>query len=277
MPIKACRHIKKMRGGAQSHLIEGDDGCFYVVKFLNNPQHRRILINELVSSVFLRYLQISCPDAALIELTPEFLCKNPAVSLEMGGRSIAVLPGRHFGSKFPGDPANLAVYDFLPDLLLQKVSNFSDFRACLVFDKWVGNADARQSIFFRARLREWTGAESTHPLKLGFVALMIDHGFAFNGPHWDFPDSPLQGLYSRKQVYETVRSADDFQPWLDQVMHFPEEVIDQAYKQAPPEWIEGDEEAFEQLLEKLLRRRKRLPDLISECRKAKSNPFPQWT
>ena len=121
-----------------------------------------------------------------------------------------------------------------------------------------------------------TCLEFAHPQKLGFVALMIDHGFAFNGPHWDFPDSPIQGLYTRKMVYQTVRSLDDLQPWLDQVVHFPEEMIDQAYKQMPPEWIEGEEEAFEQLLERLLRRRKLLPDLIADCRKAKSNPFPQW-
>jgi len=276
MPITARRHIKKMRGGAQSHLIEGDDGCFYVVKFLNNPQHRRILINELVCSVFLRYLQIACPDVALIEITPEFLRENPQTTLELGSQSIAASPGRHFGSKFPGDPATLAVYDFLPDLLLQQVNNISDFRGCLVFDKWVGNADARQAIFYRARLREWGRAESTHPLELGFVALMIDHGFAFNGPHWDFPDSPIQGLYARRVVYETVRSLDDLQPWLDQTVHFPEEVMDQAYKQAPPEWIEGEEDAFERLLEQLLRRRKLLPDLLADSRRAKSNPFPHW-
>src|ERR1700730_11421734 len=126
MPINARRHIKKMRGGAQAHLIEGDDGCFYVVKFLNNPQHRRILVNELVCSVFLRYLQLSCADAALIEITPGFLSENPLVTLELGAKSIPVSPGRHFGSKFPGDPAKLAVYDFLPDLLLHKVSNISD-------------------------------------------------------------------------------------------------------------------------------------------------------
>src|SRR6266852_834423 len=276
MPINARRHIKKMRGGAQAHLVEGDDGCFYVVKFLNNPQHRRILINELVCSVFLRYLQIACPDVALIEITPEFLRENPQTTLELGSQSIAASLGRHFGSRFPGDPATLAVYDFLPDLLLQQVNNISDFRGCLVFDKWIGNADARQSIFFRARLREWGTAESTHPLKLGFVALMIDHGFAFNGPHWDFPDSSIQGLYARKVVYEKVQSLDDFQPWLDQIVHFPEEVIDQAYKQAPPEWLQDDENAFEQLLDKLLRRRKLLPDLISDCRQAKVNPFPKW-
>src|SRR5215212_4483357 len=99
MPIDAHRHIRCVRGGAQSHLIEGDDGCFYVVKFLNNPQHRRILVNELVSSVFLRYLQISCPDTATIAISPEFLRDNPQLSLETGTRSIAVPAGRHFGSK----------------------------------------------------------------------------------------------------------------------------------------------------------------------------------
>jgi hypothetical protein len=277
MPINARRHIRKMRGGAQSHLIEGDDGCFYVVKFLNNPQHRRILINELVSTVFLKYLQIATPDVAMIAISPEFLRENPQVAFELGTKSIPVPAGRHFGSKFPGDPAKLAVYDFLPDILLQKVDNLTDFLGCLVFDKWAGNSDARQSIFFRARLRDWTGAESPHPLKLGFVALMIDHGFMLNGPHWDFPDSPIQGLYLRKLVYEDVRSLDDFQPWLDQVTHFPEEVIDQAYKQLPPEWLEADEEAFELLMENLLRRRKLVADLIADCRKARINPFPKWT
>src|SRR5580765_2652208 len=104
MPINARRHIRKMRGGAQSHLIEGDDGCFYVVKFLNNPQHRRILINELVCSVFLRYLQIPSPEAALIGISQQFLKDNPEASLELGTKSIPVEVGRHFGSKFPGDP-----------------------------------------------------------------------------------------------------------------------------------------------------------------------------
>jgi hypothetical protein len=31
-----------MRGGAQSHLMRCGDGHYYVVKFQNNPPHRRI-------------------------------------------------------------------------------------------------------------------------------------------------------------------------------------------------------------------------------------------
>ena len=67
-----------------------------------------------------------------------------------------------------------------------------------------------------------------------------------------------------------------FQPWLDQVIHFPEEVMDRAWKRIPPEWIEGDEDALQRLLERLFERRKRLPELIAACRSARAGPFPNW-
>jgi len=271
MPLTARRHVRKMRGGAQSHLLEADDGNFYIVKFLNNPQHRRILVNELVSAVFLQYLQVSAAPAGIIRITPEFLAANPEISIRLGAERIPVAPGWHFGSRHPGDPDVMAVYDFVPDTLLGGVSNLADFLAVLVFDKWMANADGRQSVFFRARVEDWQAVVTK-----AFVAVMIDHGFVFNGPNWDFSDSPLQGLYPRRLVYEQVRSMDDFQPWLDQVVHFPEEVVDRAFRQVPPEWLEGEEGEFEELLEKLLRRRARVPDLISDARKARVNPFPNW-
>jgi hypothetical protein len=272
MPLTARRHIRKMRGGAQSHLLEADDGHFYIVKFQNNPQHRRILVNELVSSVFLKYLQISAAPAALIRITPEFLAANLEISIQLGSQRIPVAPGWHFGSRHPGNPETLAIYDYVPDALLGGVSNLSDFLAILVFDKWMANADGRQCVFFRARVEDWGAA-----VKKAFVAVMIDHGFVFNGPNWDFTESPLQGLYPRKMVYEKVRSLDDFQPYLEQVVHFPEEEVDKAFRAIPPEWLESEEDQFEQLLEKLLRRRSRVPDLIADTRQARVNPFPNWT
>jgi len=272
MPLIAVRHIRKMRGGAQSHLLQADDGCWYVVKFRNNPQHRRILINELIASAFLEYLKITSPPTALIKVTEGFLGENPDVHLTLGTRRVEVEPGWHFGSRYPGDPDRLAVYDFLPDSLLTGVANLDDFRGVLVFDKWVGNADGRQCIFYRANVSE--------PRSVGkrpaFIARMIDHGFAFNGPNWDFCDSPLQGLYARRLVYESVRSLDDFQPWLDQVVHFPEEVIDRALKCVPLGWIDGEEEDLERLLELLIRRQSRVPELIESCRDVRANPFPNW-
>ena len=276
MPIHATRLIRKMRGGAQAHLFECDDGHFYVVKFLNNPQHRRILANEWIATVFLNYLQISTPPTAIVQLSTEFLAENPDVHIQLGSRHLAVEPGWHFGSRYPGNPAKLMVYDFIPDLLLEKVVNLNEFLGVLVFDKWIGNADARQSIFFRARLQQWSPSAGERPLRLGFVAHMLDHGYVFDGPHWTFSDSPLQGLYFRPTVYRKVRSFDDFQPWLDRIVHFPEEVVDEAQKQIPPEWLAGDESALEALLMKLMARRRRVPDLIRDSRHGRINPFPEW-
>ncbi len=271
MPLTARRHVRKMRGGAQSHLLEADDGNFYIVKFRNNPQHRRILVNEFVSAIFLHYLQISSAPAEIILVSPEFLAENPEISIQLGGHRIPVTPGWQFGSRHPGNPDTLAVYDFMPDALLAGVGNLSDFWGVLVFDKWMANADGRQSVFYRARVDNWT--PQPHP---AFVAVMIDHGFVFNGPHWDFQDSPLQGLYPRRMVYEGIRSLEDFGPWLDRVVHFPESTVDKAFRQIPPEWLDGEEEEFERLLETLLRRRAKVPELLEQIRHARANPFPNW-
>jgi hypothetical protein len=277
MPVNARRLIRKLRGGAQAHLLEADDGHFYVVKFRNNPQHRRVLINEWIASTFLQYLQVAAPETAIVQIGPEFAANNPELNISLGTEKRPVDPGWHFGSRYPGHPNRVAVYDFVPDSLLERIENRNEFLGILAFDKWTGNADARQSIFLRARMREYVPTFQGHALKVGFLALMVDHGYIFNGPHWSYADSPLMGLYFRPSVYSHVRGWDDFQPWLDRVVNFPEEVFDDALSRLPSEWLNGDREALHTLLEKLMARRRRVPDLIEDCRRSSIRPFPNWT
>jgi hypothetical protein len=276
MPIQARKLIRKMRGGAQAHLLECTDGGFYVVKFVNNPQHRRILINEWLANSFLRYLQIHVPETSLVEVTQDFIDSNPELYFLVGPRREPIAPGLHFGSKLAVHPDRVAIFDFLPDKLLGKVENRIDFLGTLVFDKWVGNADSRQAVFFRARAKSWTPIKGDPPNRIGFFAQMIDHGFSFNGPHWQFGDSPLQGLYFRTSVYDEVQSLDSFQPWLDLVSNFPETIIDSAWKEIPHAWLDEDEEALQQMLEQLLKRRNRVPDLIAQVRGKRSTAFANW-
>jgi hypothetical protein len=275
MPVIARAFVRKMRGGAQAHLIEGDDGHHYVVKFRNNPQHRRILANEWLASAIYRYLQIPTPPTAVVACPPEFLAANPEVYIQLGTKRVPPEPGWHFGSRYPGHPDRLAVYDFLPEQLLAGVYNRRDFLGALAADKWIGNTDARQAVFFRAQLREWAPAEAG-PLRKAFLAVMIDHGFAFNGPHWDFPDAPIQGLYFRHGVYDAVRSLDDFEPWLARIRTFPEEALDEAVRSLPAEWTAGDEAALEKLVGQLLKRRKKVADWIEATRKTTIRPFANW-
>jgi hypothetical protein len=276
MPVNAVRFIRKMRGGAQAHLLEADDGNFYIVKFQNNPQHRRILVNEMLASGILAHLQISAPPHQIVNLTPEFLEANPEVHLQTGTRHTPVQAGWHFGSKHPGDPNTLAIYCFIPETLLHQVANAEQFLAVLAFDLWVSNADGRQCVFFRALLNDWLARPGVPPRKLGFVTLMIDHGFAFNGPNWNLPDSSVSGLYARRLVYRNVRSLKDFEPWIDRIVNFPPEVLDKAMRQIPPQWVDRDADELERLMDALLRRCKRVPDLLNLCRQAAGNPFPLW-
>ncbi|MBV8845811.1 MAG: hypothetical protein JO307_23630 [Bryobacterales bacterium] len=278
MPVDARRMLRKMRGGSQAHLMEASDGHHYVVKFQNNPQHRRILINEWLSATFLRFLGFSTPATAMVRIGGEFLENNPDVYMQLGTQRFLPNPGWHFGSRFPGDPGRMAIYDFLPDALLTKIENLNEFAGILAFDKWTGNADARQAIFFRAKLREPISRERERTAQppLGFVAQMVDNGYVFEGPNWRLSGSAIQGLYFRPLVYRSVRGWVDFEPWLERIRHFPEEIVDQALKEIPAAWVEEDGEELERLLEKLLARRKRVPDLIEDCRKARTDPFPAW-
>ncbi len=282
MPVDARRLVRKMRGGAQAHLLEASDGRFYVVKFSNNPQHRRILVNEWIAAEFLRHLGLSTPELAMVRISGEFLASNPDVYLQFGRERRLPSMGWHFGSKFPGDPARMVVYDFLPDAILGQVENIGEFAGVLAFDKWTANADSRQAIFFRARIAGAVGAAASSPTnssgeRTGLAAQMVDNGYIFDGPHWRLTDSPIQGLYFRPQVYAHVKGWADFEPWLDRIRHFPEEIVDQAMKQLPPAWLEGEGEELERLLDRLLVRRKRVPDLIEECRAGRVNPFPAWS
>ncbi|HYM12148.1 MAG TPA: HipA family kinase [Bryobacterales bacterium] len=270
-----------MRGGAQGQLLLASDGHYYIVKFQNNPQHRRVLANEMLAHTLLRHLQLPTPPGEIIEVGPALVSAS-GLYIESGGRRIPCSPGLQFGSRYPGDPSRLPVYDYLPDSLLRQVLNADCFLGMVVFDKWVSNADGRQAIFFRDRLASWrcAAAASARPApaeQRGFVAVMIDHGFAFTAQRWEFRDQPQVGIYPRPWLYEQVTGYDSFEPWLGWIRDFSLDVLDDAFKRIPPEWYEGDIPALEQLLEQLYGRRRLLPDLLRKAKDGPRDPFPNWS
>src|ERR1700689_1437894 len=100
MLVQAIRLIRKMRGGAQAHLLECDDGHFYVVKFRTKTQHRPRLTNEWIGTVFLNYLKIAPPEAAIVSLSAAFNEANPDIYIQLGSRHQAVEAAWHFGSRY---------------------------------------------------------------------------------------------------------------------------------------------------------------------------------
>ena len=310
MPI-ALEHIRRMRGGAQAHLLRCSDGGYYVVKFQNNPQHPRVLVNELLGTRLAARMGLPTPPAGVIEVRKELIENTAELVVQTGTGRIPCAPGFQFGSRFPGDPATQPVHDFLPDELLGQVANLSDFAGMLVFDKWTCNTNGRQAIFTQGRGErgEGRGKLETRNSKLetphsslatrhsaasgpdsrlptpdsrssrspGYSAWMIDQGFCFNAGEWNFPDAPLRGIYARNRVYESVRGMETFQPWLERVEKaISESVLDSLAAEIPPEWYGCDTGALGRLFEQLLRRRRRLPDLLREAKDTYRRPFVNW-
>lgn len=257
--VAARRHIRRLRGGAQAHLLEGSDGHHYAVKFTNNPQHRRVLVNELVGHLLMRHLGIRTPPAALFKVGPEFLREFPELYLECARGKKAVEAGLHFGSRLPADPRTAAIYDFLPELILPKVANLDDFLGALVFDKWTAQTDARQAVFARDRTR--TGRQAWH-------AWMIDNGFLFGGQEWTFRDAPLAGLYW-PSIYRNALNPSLYEPWVARIVQLPRCVFGQIAAQIPSAWLgEGTLSEVENLLDRLDRRRQRVVWLVKDALQA---------
>jgi hypothetical protein len=183
----ALEQIRRMRGGAQSHLMrcvaassrtlsgtasrtalspasspipssspggesstrKRDEYDYYVVKFQNNPQGARILANELLATRLAARIGLPAPPVAVVEVREELVAHTADLVMQLGRGRAPCRAGLQFGSRYPGSPAETVVYDFLPDEQLREVQNLGDFCGMLVFDKWTCNTNGRQAIFFR--------------------------------------------------------------------------------------------------------------------------------
>jgi len=281
MPL-AVEQIRRMRGGAQAHLMRCADDNYYVVKFQNNPQGRRILANELLGSRLAAQMGLPVAGAETVEVRRGLIERTDELVIQLGRGREPCSAGLQFGSRFPNDPAATVVYDFLPDEQLREVGNLEAFAGILVFDKWTCNTNGRQAVFCQGPL---PGPHGTLPVpgenaRAGgsrYVATMIDHGFCFNAGEWNFPDAPLRGIYARGMVYERVRGMDAFEPWIARLEKLDDGAIGEAAGEIPPEWYEGDLDALEKMLAQLERRRRLVPELIRASWKSSRNPFPNWT
>jgi len=299
--IKALEQIRRMRGGAQSHLMRCSDGNYYVVKFQNNPQHRRILVNELLGTRLASRLGLPTAPVEVVEVGAELIRLTPELCIELPRSRTPCAAGLQFGSRYPGDPRQMTLHDFLPDEKLREVRNLHDFAGMLVFDKWVCNTNGRQTVFFEEAPRMGGGTpgataagatqgevargtlareEASHGETgrgRAYKTVMIDQGFCFNAGEWNFPDAPLRGLYARSRVYEGVTGMDSFGPWLERLeKRITEKVLGELAEEIPPGWYEDDYDAVLRVLEQLHRRKPRVEELILSAKSSNRQPFASW-
>ena len=264
VPVEAVQHVRRMRGGAQGHLMRCSDGQFYVVKFRNNPQHLRVLANELLATRLAELADLPVPATEVVEVGDWLIRHTPELNIQLASSTIPCEPGLQFGSRYVVSPLEGQVFDYLPMEMLERVRNLPTFAGMLALDKWTGNANGRQAAFWR-KMRERK-----------YTVSFIDQGYCFNAGEWTFPDYPLRGVYARNEVYATVKGWHSFEPWLSHIEHMGEDRVWSAAGEIPPEWYGGDWDILEKLVCQLLERRSRVRELITAFRLSPRRPFPEW-
>jgi hypothetical protein len=254
-----------MRGGAQGHLMRCSDGNFYVVKFQNNPQHLRVLTNEILATRLAERAGLPVPVTEVVEVNDWLVEHTPELHVQLAHDTIRCDAGLQFGSQYAVSPLEGQVFDYLPAEMFGLVRNLEAFAGIMVLDKWTGNADGRQAAFWRrSRERKYTAA-------------FIDQGYCFNAGEWTFPDYPLRGVYARNEVYASVRGWESFEPWLSRIETMEEDVMWGLAEEIPPDWYGREWEELEKLVRTLIVRRVAVRELIEAFRVSPRRPFPAWS
>jgi hypothetical protein len=262
--VMALQHVRRMRGGSQAHLMRCSDKHFYVVKFQNNPQHLRVLANEMLATLLAQLAGLPVPEPVLVEVNDWLVKHSPQLNIQLPMTTTPCHAGLQFGSRYAVDPVDGQVFDQLPTEILARVRNMGTFAGILAVDKWTGNADQRQAAFWR-KMRQ-----------RNYAATFIDQGYCFNGGDWTFPDSPLRGVYPQNEVYADVLGWDSFEPWLSRIEDMGRDLISTAAAEIPLAWYAGDSSALDTLVRMLVQRRTKIRALLTDFRLSSRQPFPNW-
>ena len=81
--LYAVQQVRRLRGGSQSQLLRASHGSYYVTKPLNNPQHVRVLANEMLATRLGQLLGLPVPSVNGIEVSEWLIENTPELSIEM--------------------------------------------------------------------------------------------------------------------------------------------------------------------------------------------------
>jgi hypothetical protein len=262
--VIAIQQIRRMRGGAQSQLMLASDNNLYVVKFSNNPQHVRVLANELLATRLAEAVGLAVPPAEVIEVSDWLIQHTEELTIELRGGAQKCRPGLHFASRWVGGLMPGQTVDYLPQEQLLEVRNLGEFAGILALDKWTCNINGRQAVFQKNKRDR------------RYNAIFIDQGYCFHAGDWKFVDAHLGGVFAENTVYRGITGWASFEPWLSRIENLAPETAWAIAESIPPEWFGGDISALEMLIDRLLARRGRVRELIVGFGESARRPFPNW-
>jgi hypothetical protein len=214
-----------MPGGSQSSLIGASDGNFFVLKLRNNPQGPNTIFNEAFGTILAQSLGLPVPDWQPIQVSREFITRNPGLGFSTPEGVSAPVAGLHFGSKFVIGSQDEEVFEIVPSRWMERVKKPHLFAGMLLLDIWTENVDRRQVLFIeRAASR-------------ALEVVFIDNGHMFAGPHGDRRlKSPQSCVYYLRQIYARAFDSGETEPWLRCIEGLTDTTLQAMIERVPQEW-----------------------------------------
>ncbi len=260
--LRATKFQRKMRGGSQSSLLQVEDGKYYIVKMLGNPQGSSVLFNETLGSEIMRLIGLETPVWNPIAISDQFIEDNPGMWFESAGSGLQrPSEGLHFGSQLVMPTPNENLFEILPRSWFARIRNRGSFLGALLFDLWANQSDVRQAVF----LQEIENRS--------ILATFIDHGALFG--HHDARISPkrIRAMYLDPEIYQNIDVDSTLSKWTQRIATLDEStlaiLIDRA--DIPTQWYTP--EVIKRIVSRLAERRgllREYADLIRATIKSRS-------
>ena len=228
---RATKFKRKMRGGSQSSLIEADDGNYYIVKSMENPQGSEILFNEVLGSEIMEFIGFETPKWNPIWLSAEFIEGNPELWYQTAESERRPPPvGLHFGSRLVMPKRNESLYEILPRSWFVRIRNRENFVGMLLFDLWANQRDRRQAVFLEDQ--ENRSIKTTY----------IDHGCLFGQDETNQASIGIRAMYMDPAIYGNIDLEEVLRKWEARIRTLSESTLRSCISRLsiPSQWYTPD-------------------------------------
>lgn len=261
--VNAFRPIAPMKNGVTKPYILNCSGEEYVVKFLQNPDGNKVLINEFVCANIAKFFDLPLAEPALVNIDKQFIEDyGEEINNHVGEK---VEPGIHFGTKLIKK-----AYPINTSQILKQTINTNIIPSLILFDHIINNKDRDSN---RGNLL------IDYERKM---LVVIDHSHVFDiGPLWDEHQlkirigekiSPLDMTgYIYHKLISYIDGHNPFSGVLYKVEHISSESLSNIMYKIPSTWnINNNEKAV--LVDYLLDRIERVDEILTNLK-----PFlPKW-
>jgi hypothetical protein len=262
MPQPVFEYVKMARplsatgqGSSGAQYMASDDGTQYVVKFKENGQGLRVLVNELVANAIALHLDLPCPKGVIAEISDELIkiANIPPIQ----GR--AVSSGCHFATKRIMNP-----YSNPPTQLIGQASNRNTYPGIVLFDILTFNSN-----------RNNAGNYIVVNAGANIEFYIIDHGHCFGNPNWDVSLVQKIGTWNSQnlmnEIAECITGNDPFRIYIQKIRSISDDFINKIIDEVPAEWqlLQSEKEALRSFL---IGQRDRIEEIILGSK----GRFPYW-